>query len=80
MMTNSAPASAIMAAETSPVNAPSRSQYMSCAATAMVLFRTASATACTAVNGGATTTSTSPVVFQNAAQLFDENDRVAAPS
>src|SRR5581483_11138855 len=57
-ITYSAPASLIIPADTSPVNAPSFSQYRSWAATAMFVFRAASAAACSAVNGGATTTST----------------------
>src|SRR5258707_11850042 len=57
-ITYSAPASLIMGPETSPVNAPQASQYRSCAATPMFVLRAASATACTAVNGGATTIST----------------------
>src|SRR5687768_4167302 len=59
MITNSAPASLIIGALTSPVNAPSRSQYKSCAAIATLLLRAASAAACSAGNGGATTISTS---------------------
>src|SRR3954447_5834560 len=59
MITYSAPASRTMGALTSPVYAPSFSQNTSWAATAMGLLRTASATACSAVNGGATTISTS---------------------
>src|SRR5215203_6982401 len=58
MMTYSAPASRTIAALTSPVNAPSFSQNTSCAATATGEFLDASATACTARNGGATTIST----------------------
>ena len=45
MIAYAAPASLIIAGETSPVNAPSRSQYRSCAATPMLVFRAASATA-----------------------------------
>src|SRR5215467_1242813 len=47
-----------MAADTSPVNAPSRSQYRSCAETPMLLPCAASAAALSAVNGGPTTIST----------------------
>ena len=42
----------------------------------MFVLRAASATACTAVNGGATTISTSVDVLDEAAQLLDEDDRV----
>ncbi len=66
MMTYSAPASAIIAADTSPVNAPSRSQCMSCAATPTLLLRAASATAWIAVNGGPTTISTSAMSLTTA--------------
>ena len=59
MMTYSAPASRSMIALTSPVNAPSFSQCRFCPATPMLVWRAASATACSAVNGGATTISTS---------------------
>jgi hypothetical protein len=58
-ITYSAPASCTMPTLTSPVNAPSRSQCTFCAPTAMLLLRAASAAACRAVNGGATTISTS---------------------
>ncbi len=58
-MTYSAPASLSIAALTSPVNAPSRSQCRFWPATPMFEARAASATACSAVNGGATTISTS---------------------
>src|SRR4051812_49018906 len=58
MMAYSAPASRTIPALTSPVNAPSFSQNTSCDATAMGEFLAASATACTARNGGATTIST----------------------
>ena len=59
MITYSAPASFSIGALISPVNAPSRSQYMFWPATPTGEFRTASATACSAVNGGATMISTS---------------------
>ena len=59
MMTYSAPASRTIAPLTSPVNAPSRSQCMFCAATPTLLLRAASAAAWTAVNVGASTISTS---------------------
>src|SRR5437762_9978940 len=59
MMTYSAPVSAIIGALISPVNAPSRSQWRSCAAMQTLLLRAASAAACSAVNGGASTISTS---------------------
>src|SRR5258706_144455 len=52
-----------MGAGTSPVNAPSRSQNTSCAATPMFESRSASATGCTATNGGATTISTPATPF-----------------
>src|SRR5256885_771083 len=48
-----------MAGEISPVNAPSRSQYRSCDETPMFESRAAPAAAWIAVNGGATTISTS---------------------
>ena len=46
----------------------------SCAATAMFVLRAASATACTAVNGGATTMSTSSTSLTAALQLLHEDD------
>ena len=58
-MVYAAPASRTIAGDTSPVNGPSRSQYTSWADTPMLVFLAASATACKAVNGGATTISTS---------------------
>src|SRR5215813_5346971 len=63
MITYSAPASLIIAPDTSPVKAPSRSQYMFCAATPILLLLSASATAWIAVNGGAITISTSATSF-----------------
>jgi hypothetical protein len=63
MMTYSAPASFSMPALISPVNAPSRSQCRFCPATPTGVLRAASATACSAVNGGATTISTSVTSF-----------------
>ena len=42
----------------------------------MALFRAASATACTAVNGGATTMSTSVDVLDEAPEFLGEHDRV----
>ena len=63
MITNSAPASLIIPALTSPVNAPSRSQNMFCAETLTLELRVASLTAWTAVNGGAITTRTSFTSF-----------------
>ena len=44
-------------------------------ATPTVEFRTASATACSAVNGGATTISTSSTSLTIAAELLREHDR-----
>src|SRR5438067_1140339 len=63
MITYSAPASLIIGALTSPVNAPSRSQYTFCAATPMFDACAASTTGRTAVNGGAMTISTSCTSF-----------------
>ena len=59
MITYSAPASRSIVALTSPVNAPSFSQCRFWPATPTLELRAASATACSAVNGGATTISTS---------------------
>ena len=62
-ITYSAPASRIIGALISPVNAPSRSQYRSCAAITTLVLRAASAAACSAVNGVASTISTSATSF-----------------
>ena len=70
MITYSAPASRTIAALTSPVNAPSRSQWQFWPATAMLLLRAASATACSAVNGGATTISTPVTAFTTERSSF----------
>ena len=70
MITYSAPASRTIAALTSPVSAPSRSQWQVCPATAMLLLRAASATACSAVNGGATTISTPVTDFTTERSSF----------
>ena len=59
MITNCAPASASIVALISPVNAPSRSQYTFCPAMVTLLLTAASTVARMAVNGGATTISTS---------------------
>src|SRR6185503_13357538 len=69
-MTYSAPASLIIPGDTSPVNAPSRSQYTSWAETPMFELRAASATAWTAVNGGATTISTPLTSFTSILSSF----------
>ena len=66
MITYSAPVSLIIAALTSPVNAPSRSKYRFCADTAIAVFRAASAAAASEVNGAASTISTSSNVLTSA--------------
>ena len=77
MITYSAPASRSIAALTSPVNAPSCSQCTFWPATPTLELRAASATACSAVNGGATTISTSVTSLTRLAELLDERDRLA---
>ena len=66
MIANSPPASWISTALTSPVKAPSRSQCRFCAPMPMSLPRAASLAACSAVNGGATITSTLRIDFISA--------------
>ena len=57
MIASVAPASKIMRGETSPVCAPSASQWTSCALTRTFEPRAVAATAASAVKGGATTNS-----------------------
>ena len=64
-ITNRAPVSRIMPALTSPVKAPSRSQCTFCAPTPIALPAAAPAAACSAVNGGAITTSTPRTSLSN---------------
>src|SRR6266550_4671251 len=70
MIAYAAPASTIIAALISPVNAPSRSQYRSCAATPTLLLRAGSAAAWSAVNGGAMTISTPATSLTRARNSF----------
>ncbi len=74
MMTYSAPASFSMPPLISPVNAPSFSEDMFCPATPTLVLRHASATACSAVNGGRQHDLDVAGILHQAAELLGVDD------
>ena len=78
MITPRQPASTSIRAETSPVNAPSRSQCRFCAAIPILVPRAASTAAASAVNGGATTMSQFVDAAPQAGESASKNARVSA--